>query len=114
LGIAVELPDRLAGRRLEGVQPTVAAGENHLSLAVDFGVGRAGPGPLHDPVAGRVVRPDHLAGPPVEGHEAWGLRMRHRLGRRACGCGAGWSMARADLPFPVTTNTRLLATRGEE
>ena len=101
VGIAVELPDQLAGRRLEAVEPAVAAGEDDLRLAVDLGVGRVGPLAFDDLVAGQVVLPGELAGLLVDGDEA------RRLGRRRL-------CPRRRAPLPVTTKTRSPTTSGEQ
>src|SRR5262249_23228520 len=77
LGVAVELPKWLAGLRLEAVQPAVAAGEDHLALAVDLGVRRVRPLSFQDLVPRRSVLPDHLATVLVNGEEARRLRVDH-------------------------------------
>src|SRR6266404_3594333 len=48
LGIAVELPDDLTGVGIDGIQPTVTAGKDHLALAVDLHVNRVGPLAVHE------------------------------------------------------------------
>src|SRR5262249_11378976 len=77
LGIGVELPDQLAGLRLEGIEPAVAAGKDDLRLAVDYPVRRIGPLAVHDCLARRAILPLHLAGLFVEGEEARRLRRRN-------------------------------------
>ena len=51
LGVAIKLPDEGAGRRLEGVDPTVAAGENNLAFAVHLGIDGARPLAVHQQLA---------------------------------------------------------------
>src|SRR5437762_6719099 len=75
LRVAIELPNRLAGLRLEGPQPAVSAREDHLAFAVDLGVGRVRPLPFHDLLARRIVLPLDGAGLLVEGDEAGRFRF---------------------------------------
>src|SRR5467141_3758852 len=67
LGIAVELPDRLAALCLEAAEPAITASKNNLALAIDQRVGRTGPLPEHNLAARRIVLPGNLAGFLVEG-----------------------------------------------
>src|SRR5207245_1914019 len=66
---AVALPDQLAGRGLEAVQPAVAAGEDDLLLAADHGHGRVRPLPFDDAFAGEVAGPCQGAGVLAQGDE---------------------------------------------
>src|SRR5262249_43508185 len=74
---AIELPDHLARVGLQAVQPGVAAGEDHLPLAVDLGVGRVAPLAVNDVLAGGVVLPQQFAALAVQGDDARGVRGRH-------------------------------------
>src|SRR5262245_29218373 len=74
LGIAIELPDRLARLGFEAAKPAVAASKHDLALAVDHGISRVGPLSEHDLAAGRVVLPGDLAGLLVDGDETGRVR----------------------------------------
>src|SRR5262249_24097994 len=74
LRVSVELPDLLAGRRFETVEPAVAARENDLLLAVNHGERRVGPLAVHDVPAGQAALPLRLAGRLIDGDEARGVR----------------------------------------
>src|SRR5262249_17478838 len=61
LGIAVELPQELAGG-IEGVDPAIAAGKNDLGLAIDDGIGRVGPLAVLDQLAAIDQRLEEVLG----------------------------------------------------
>ena len=68
-GIAVEFPDQLAAFRNEGIEPAVAAGEDHLGHAADFPITGIRPGTVEDILARRIIFPYHLAGMLIERQE---------------------------------------------
>ncbi len=82
LGIAVEFPKMLRvaaiarGIAHEGVNPAIAAAEDHLRRAVDQGIGRARPLAVQHIGARRTVGPVNLAAVFVHAHET------RRMGRR--------------------------------
>src|SRR5262249_28073161 len=70
LGVAIEFPDQLAGLRLEGIQPTVAAREDDLRRTCYLRVDGVRPLPVHDLLAGSAALPGHFARLLVQGKEA--------------------------------------------
>src|SRR5262249_13670796 len=71
--LAIELPDQLAGRRLERVEPPVPARKDHLTLAIDHSISGRTPLRRNYLFTGGTVLPDDFSGGRVDGNEAWGL-----------------------------------------
>ena len=71
--VALEIPELLAGFRLVGIEPPVAAGEDDLLHAADHADRRAGPLAVQDLVAGADLVPDDFARLLVHGDEAGGV-----------------------------------------
>ena len=68
-GVAVELPDQRARRRFECVDPTVAAGEDGLRLALDQAQSGRRPLPVQDAILNRKL-PGQRTGILLERDEA--------------------------------------------
>ena len=78
--IAVKLPEQLGlavlAAGVERIEPAVAAAEEHLGYAAEFGVGRARPLAVEHVGTRRAVGPEHRAVALVEAEETRGLGVR--------------------------------------
>src|SRR6266545_3337760 len=74
---AQELPDHVARLRLQAIEIAIAAGEDHLSLAIDLSPRGIAPLPVDDILAGQVVLPLEFAVLLVQGDDARRLPDGH-------------------------------------